>query len=250
MKQLPWELEALRAAAPNFQAPTDAFDPQGAWELRYALLTVLPDSQFGHTTSAGGFRIRRTPVGPGVVKHDVRLVSQQNDKSVYHAHAEITSATDTLATPRNWTMRTEIRSAAGVVDADTTLVQTGKVVGGNLQRRNGRAERVLPAPEHFTSNWSLFDAVQRLPVAPQEPLRFDMFEELDLFKPNQRLLFRQTQTVELGRQQLRLHRFEQFGDGILPYTYWLDNQHRLLIAAGGLRVFLFDPSVRLPEDPS
>jgi len=47
---------------------------------------------------------------------------------------------------------------------------------------------------------------------------------------------------------MRLHSFEQTGDGILPYSYWLDDQHRLLLAVGGVRTFVWDPSARLPED--
>jgi len=47
---------------------------------------------------------------------------------------------------------------------------------------------------------------------------------------------------------MRLHSFEQTGDGILPYSYWLDDQHRLLAAVGGVRTFIWDPTVKLPED--
>ena len=249
-KELPWEMEALQGTVRHFQAPTDTFDPNGVWEHRYAIFTILPQSRFGSTKSDGGFRIRRTPAGAGNVNHEVCLATQQNDKTVYHAHAEITSTSDALATPRRWVLHAEIRSPSGQIEPETVLTQTGEVVSGKIRRRSGKAERSVLAPERFTSNWSLFDAVQRLPVEPHEPLRFDMFEELDLYKPNQRLMFRQTQTVALGGQTLRLHRFEQFGDGILPYTYWLDEQHRLLMAFGGLRAFLFDPSVRLPEDQS
>ena len=240
----------MQAVVHSFQVPTDAFDPNGAWEHRYAMFTLLPPSRFGSTKSDGGFRIRRTPAGTVDVNHEVCLATQQNDKTVYHAHAKITSASDVIVTPRQWLLHAEIRSPSGQVEPETVLTQTGEVVGGKIHRHNGKVEHVVPAPERFTSNWSLFDAVQRLPTIAHEPLRFDMFEELDLYKPNQRLMFRQTQTVALGGQQLRLHRFEQFGDGILPYTYWLDEQHRLLIAFGGLRAFLFDPSVRLPEDQS
>ena len=104
-------------------------------------------------------------------------------------------------------------------------------------------ERTMPAPERLTSNWSLLDALQRLAADDTQPLTFDMLEELDLLKPNQRLVRRHATEVELAGQPVRLEGFEQTGRGILPYAYWRDDQSRLLLAVGGMRACLWDASV-------
>ena len=67
-----------------------------------------------------------------------------------------------------------------------------------------------------------------------------MLEDLDLFKPEQSLRPVGAVTLELGGRQVRLHGFRQIGRGILPTHYWLDDEHRLIAAAGALRAFIWD----------
>lgn len=108
-----------------------------------------------------------------------------------------------------------------------------------------QTEHKLRAPNAFTGSWSLFDAVQRLPFEV-DPIEFDMLDDLELMKPRQRLVAGPSIEVVLNGRKLRLHSFEQIGEGILPYSYWLDDQHRLLIAVGGVRAFIWDPTASTP----
>lgn len=50
------------------------------------------------------------------------------------------------------------------------------------------------------------------------------------------------QSITLGEKTLSLHVFEQTGHGVLPWRWWLDDQHRVLLAAGGRRAYLLTPS--------
>jgi hypothetical protein len=245
---LPHSLAKAMECLVGFEAPSGPFDPNGAWEHRYAVWIVLPESQFGKTTPFGAFRIRRQPAGGDAARLEVSLASVQggNRSSCYRAEARITCATDRLSTPRAWELRTVILDRNNKPIAGTEARETNEVAGGVIRRR-GKVERTMPAPKAFTSNWSLFDAIQRLPGNEVEPMTFDMFEELDLLKPNQRLAYRRTVEMALGGKLVKVHGFEQIGEGILPYTYWLDDQRRLLMAIGGLRAFIFNPSAEIPE---
>ena len=43
-----------------------------------------------------------------------------------------------------------------------------------------------------------------------------------------------------NNKKISLQRFEQIGHGILPYEYWLDKNHRLVIAVTGPRAYILD----------
>ncbi len=114
----------------------------------------------------------------------------------------------------------------------------GKQVPRTAASVSGKAEEInMSGP--FSSNWSLFDAVQRLPFDCR-PLEFTLMEELELPKPEQRLSPGAAVEVELGGRVVKLRSFEQIGRGILPITYWLDDNQRLLVATGGRRSYLLE----------
>jgi hypothetical protein len=93
-----------------------------------------------------------------------------------------------------------------------------------------------------------------------------MLDHLDEPKPNQSLSYRETADVLLsgrhltkrraahldkrqarkparslrGTQPVRLHAFEQLGDGIVPWIYWVDDRGRLLVAVSGLEAYILE----------
>ena len=240
---LPHSLAKMKAALDAFRPPSGPFDPHGIWDHRYAVWIVLPESNFGKAQPMGALQIRRQPAGENAATLDVILKTTQGVRTSYRAEARIACAADRLSTPTSWELKSVILDFAGKPVPGADAQETGRVEQGIIHRK-GKVERTLPAPKAFTSNWSLFDAVQRFPGNEIEPMNFDMFEELGLFKPNQRLSFKQSIELELGGARVRLHGFQQLGEGILPYHYWLDDQRRLLIAVGGLRAFVFDSSAQ------
>jgi hypothetical protein len=252
---LPRPLAKLGAALKEFQPPSGPFDPKGAWEHRYAIWVIYPDAPGGGNRLAnqsmtrvmGALRIRRQPEA-GAIMLDVGLAAKLGGRVAGNClvTAHVTCADDPLATPRAWDLRSVTLGQDGKPIEGTESKETGQIADGMIRRR-GKAERAIPAPKAFTSSWSLFDALQRLPGDDVAPMTFDLLEEMDLLKPNQRLYYRQTVEAPMGGRPVRLHGFEQIGEGILPYTYWLDDQRRLLIAVGGMRAYLFDASAELPE---
>ncbi len=230
-----------------FQHPTEPFDPDGDWEHRYAVWIVVPKQGVGRSHRAGSLHLRRQPAEAGAIRLSVALAAQQGGNTTYQVSARLVAAADALTTPRSWELDAQILGAQRQPVADTQVSETGEVANGVIRLR-GTRQRLIPEPEAWTSNWSLFDAVQRRPIDRAEPLAFTMLEELSLPKPDQRLAYREATELELGGRLVRLHCFEQTGVGILPYQYWLDDQHRLLVAVGGLRAFVFDATAAAPGE--
>ena len=247
---LPFSLDIVSDYLAGLSPPDGPFDPQGEWDHRYVMWIALR-GQFGKSHKHGALRIRRLVDASGARVSISQTTGPLDMGKTGHTTATVTLSlskglADRLATPGKWEIESRILDAAGKpVEYSQTRV-TGEVTQGAIVFR-GASDRRLKAPKAFTGSWSLFDAVQRLPFdAP--PIRFDMLDDLELMKPRQRLAPGPAIEVTLGGRSLKLHSFEQTGDGILPYSYWLDDQHRLLAAVGGVRTFIWDPSAKLPED--
>lgn len=227
----------MREILAPLRVPEGPFDPQGAWEQRYSVCVLAPErgAKGEHPHPYGTLLLKRKPAGEGRLTLEVDLTLATRGPSGARTRASLTCAADRLATPREWELRAEAVERGETV-AETVVAETAAVRDGVLVRR-GRVERKLALPRPFTSNWSLLEAVERLPF-DTAPLNFDMLEDLDLYKPEQSLRPAGTVTAELGGRQVRLHGFRQIGRGILPTHYWLDDQHRLIAASGGLRAFI------------
>jgi hypothetical protein len=129
----------------------------------------------------------------------------------------------------------------------TRVEESGEVKDGGVEVRpakEGMRPRTLKVPSPFTSNWSLFEAVQRLPGKETSPIQFALLEDLDLLKEGQRLTFRGETTLTLNGKTIPLQEYQQIGDGILPFHYNLDEQRRLIVALSGQRAYLWNPKAQ------
>lgn len=232
-------LAPLRAALEPLALPQGGFDPLAAWEHHYTALVLGPArlaaSENPHP--GGSLQLRRTPAGDGrfTLAVEQRIGSRAGSSLVTQARIEC--AADRLATPRAWDLHTCIE-AGGTPVAETAVAETGLAREGAVTRR-GQAERTIPTPGPFTCNWSLLEAVQRLPFDGGAPIAFDLIEDLELLKPEQRLAPVGPVTLALAAGPVRLHGFRQIGRGILPTHFWLDDAHRLIAVTGSLRGFIW-----------
>lgn len=232
----PLSLEFLRAlgALEGFVAPAGRFDPNGEWEARYRLWMVQ-SSQGG-----GCLHLRRQPGDDGV-RLRVELAVAEVDGYLRRTQADLHCAADALCTPRAWQLSSQSIGFDGRTIPGTELSETGAIRDGVLEVRFGRRSRKQKLPGAATSNWSLFDVVQRLAGEKTRPLTLALLEEMDLVKPGQRLCFREMKDFELGGRKLRLCGYHQVGRGVLPWQYWVDEQGRLLLAFSGVRAWVRDP---------
>jgi hypothetical protein len=207
-----------------------------------------PHANAGMSRDFGTLRVRRKPVGANAIALEITQTTRQAGWGGFgHAlEANVTCAADALCTPQSWDVRSVMLDQKHRPVQDTEWRKRGKVDGGAI-RYAGKAERRMPAPKAYTSNWSLLDALQRLPGDDAKPTVFDLLEELDLLKPHQRLAFYRVVEMELGGKKTRLHGFSLIGEGILPYEFWLDDQRRVLLAIGGRRAYVFNPAAEVME---
>jgi hypothetical protein len=235
----------LVAHLKDFAPPSGPFDAEGSWEHHYSIRLIHRWQGVDNLAPAGVLRLRREPMEGKTFRLHVTLAPALGS-NVERVEAQTECAQDRLSTPRRWEVVTYFVDPKGRYVEDTEVRETGEFTGKAV-RRHGRRTRSMGVRGPLTSNWSLFDALQRLPRETGPPLEFAMLEELRLLRLKQRLMYRESVETEIGGKPTRLHEFEQFGEGILPYRYWLDDAGRLLFAAGGLRACVIDPKGTVPE---
>jgi len=239
----PLSLNALRAygALKGLAPPEDAFDPAGAWRHLYRLWLVgNPVFQYRGFIEVG----RGAPAADGTVNLDVRrTILLGHHPAIHTTTARLKCAADALCTPRSWQIEAQTLTVDMKPFARSRVAESASVRGQTIAITRGgrRLERRLPTP--FTSDFSLFDAVQRLPKEKTRPMAFALLQDLDQVKEGQRLSYRERIRFEVGGKELALHCYQQIGQGILPYRYYVDARGRLLVAISGIQAYIFDPQV-------
>lgn len=228
----------------DFSMPEGPFDPRGEWEHRYRVCVVRMTPQDGwRCLPSGALILRRKPLDGGRLELAAYFGAEHGATTRDRLDAQMVCKADAAGSLVSWQTRAFIQDAKSGAAASEPVVETGSIAGGEI-RFSGAHKKTLRAPEPISSNWSLFEAVQRL--APErETLEFSMLEELRLLRLNQRLVPKPPMEIQVGGRAVLLRRFEHFGDGVLPYTYWLDGAGRLLFAVGGLRAYLWDAKAEL-----
>jgi hypothetical protein len=217
----------------EFKPPDGPFDPRVSWRHMYRLWMVGREVgylQLTRTAPADG--------GPAQLEVDQRFM-QENGVAV--TTAAIRTGTDPLACPQSWDLEAVILDTDAKPVEVTRIKAAGAVKDGAVHATRGGRTTARPAPAPLTSNWSLFDAVQRLAPGDGKTLEFTLLEELDLLKPEQQLAYRGTVATELGGRAVTLHHWQHLGRGIEPYDYYVDGSGRLLVALSGIRAYFLDP---------
>jgi len=229
-----WEMQAFDALAP----PEPDFDPSGAWTHTYRIWTC-----HGYLLTAnsdvGFLRLTRTPGDPFELSAEQRMI---NHEGLVHAQsARITCALDALASPLGWELRSTFVSPESLELNELAVAQTARLRDGAYLTPEGERAVELSEGSHPAADWCLFEAVQRLPFSEDVDERFDLLEGLSLVKPGHRLRYTGAREVRLGQEDVTLHRFVQTGRGMLPYEWWLDEAHRLVMVVTHSRVYILDP---------
>ena len=238
---LPFSLAMINDRLAHFHAPVEPFDADGPWEHRYTVWVAIRGPA-GASWDAGTLSVCCRPRKKGVDLDLTQLTILRGTTDVAVTRAEIQCADDDLSSPCRWNVRSGLFTSEDKIVANTRTEISGNVP----DREANRHDRLT------TSNWSLFHAFARLHVlnerpSEEDPLEFDMLEDLELPKPRQRLWFQKTFDLELGGNSIRLYGWKQIGHGILPYTYWLDKEGRLLFAVGNLKTYVWNPDAQVRE---
>jgi len=215
--------------------PAERFDPAGEWTQTYRLWMVQ------RYRSGGKLVVRRAPSGRDGVRLRVESTIAEYGGHLRRLEAVLDCAADTLCSPRGWRLKATHLDVRDKPTAGSGLSERGTLADGAWTVRFGDRSRTRKVPSPVTSNWSLFEAVQRLPGKDTQPLGFAMLDEMDLLKLDQQLSFCGTKQVQVGGRKRTLRGYAQIGCGVLPWQYWVDEQGRLLLAFSGVRAYVWDP---------
>jgi hypothetical protein len=215
----------------SFVPPATLFDPNSAWSHRYKIFTLVSGTGVRPTNRNGGsLKIERSPREGGGSILTVDYVKTTQWAGTHKISAQLTCAGDPIATPLAWSLE---------------FTACPPPHGPALPSQKSLSGKHLPVKPPHTTNWSLFEAVQRMPRREGPALRFTLFDPCDVPKPNQVLSFYKTAQLA-GRwpkaPNMLVHGFLQIGQGISPQVYWVDDTGRLLFLIAGIDAYVLQAS--------
>jgi len=214
------ELDALK----KLPFTPEDFKPDGNWVSTYRIWTCHGYRESGNE-NVGFLRIERTADSEKTFMLNVHQEVVQTDAITHIIDDTIKCRNNQLASPVEWKLQSRF------TDTD------GKHIPELLGSNNGKAAKEA---ERTTSDFCLFEAVQRLAYDKESSVSFDLLEGMRLSKPRHRLLYRGISPLKMKGRDIPLHCFVQLGSGILPYEYWLDDRHRLLAAVSMNKAYILD----------
>ncbi len=102
-------------------------------------------------------------------------------------------------------------------------------------------KRKIKSKNPFALSWLLFDAVQKLPREKFEPINFTLIDHFDQIKPDNQISFHGSNVIDIPKKEkLKLHVYDQLGNGIVPIVYYVDDFGRLLFVVSGIEVYILN----------
>ncbi len=231
----------------GFPPTPQDFDPKGNWINTYRIWGCHGYLNSGNR-DVGYLQIEKS-LKDDPVEYSITVTQEliQTHGIVNQIQAEITCNLDPLAAPVSWNLISRFIGPDGKEKKELTLKE--KVVyiskGDLLEVHTGAKQFTRKVKSPLTSDWTLFAAVQELPYLPEESKHeFHVLEGLSLLKEDHRLSFQGIHEVKIADQDVPLNQFEQTGRGVLPYAYWLDDQHRLVMVVTMSRVYVLDEKAK------
>jgi len=200
------------------------FHPGREWVNSYRIWTCHGYRENGNQ-NVGYLRIRRVRDSDKTFKLNVHEEILQTDARVGITDGTITCRNDAPASLIRWNVSSRL------------LGGDGEEIPEVLAINNGTPDEGM---DGITGDWCLFEAVQRLSPDRRTSLRFDLLEGMSLVKLKHTLSYRGVHPISINNEETSLHRFVQFGSGILPTDYWLDPDHRLLIVTSMNKAYILD----------
>jgi len=238
-----FSLGMLERVTRDFIPPESAFNPKGAWENTYRVYALFQTGrQFaGYDVPLGSFRVARTPLDGGSSRLKVEYRKENRRASPHRIAGELECAGDPLATPLGWQFTAGFCSPPQTSVGSLHTKHTMEARGKTIELAGAGFKRTIPRPAAYSSLWALVDAVQRMPRDPDKALRFTFFDLNFTPKPAHLLRYREAAELTFPKapqRRIRMHAFEQLGEGIVPSIYWTDDSGRLLLFSSGLHGYV------------
>jgi hypothetical protein len=232
----------------DFYVPEGKFDPAGSWKQVYRMWSIQP--RISPKTIDGYLTLRRESRDGGIAL-DVEQQTLMKGTGAGPIHsrpfaywhkASIQCQANRWCTPQRWTAETWGTDQEKNVEPLTHVKFAAEVLGQEI-RFSGIQNPAVHVAADWTMDWTLLEALQRLPAEENGNLAFDMIEDLDLLRPGQQLTFIRPFEANLAGKATQVYGFCQIGTGTLPITYLLDQNHRLLLAMHNIRAFILQPKM-------
>jgi len=231
-----YPLASLLTALRRFEPPKGDFDPAGSWEQTWQVCTLA--GRAAAVRPVGRLTLRR-----GVSGKTARL-NVTYRRNVTGGRQEVTGtlegpADDPLAAPRRWSFRIRLFDTKGQPIPGTDIARRAAFADGRITVADATETRTLDPAGPYTVNWSLFDAVQRLPGGKTPAHTFTLIDHFDQAKSGTTLAFRREMDVQVaGGRAIATRAYEQLGRGNVPWVYWTDASGRLLWVVAGLEGYV------------
>jgi hypothetical protein len=217
------------------------FDPHGNWTNAYRIWTCHGFRETGNQ-DVGFLRIKREAPSESTTEFGLEIHQEvvEADGILNVIEVNMTCLNNQLSSPIKWNLSSRFIDSDGKVISELGTREEIEVSGNTLSVGIGRRTFTREVTGKFTSDWCLFEAVQRLKFDKETSLSFDMLGGLSLLKQDQQFSYRGAYRMDLSSNSASLHRFDQLGDGILPYEYWLDKNHRLVVVTSMNKAYILD----------
>jgi len=225
----------------EFPQSPEQFDPQGNFTNTYRVWTCHGFRETGNQ-NVGFLRIKRSAPSESKTTFGLEIHQEivEADGMLNVIEVNMICLNNQLASPVQWHLHSLFldpnRQNIHDLGTDERAVIDGNII--NVITRGHKFRREVRGP--LTCDWCLFEVVQRLNFYKESSLSFDMLEGLSLLKQAQQLSYRGAYPMNLSSNNMSLHRFDQLGDGILPYEYWLDDNHRLMAVTSMNKAYILD----------
>lgn len=218
----------------------DTFKPDGDWINKYRIWTCHGYRERGND-NVGWLRIERTVRGPkGSFILKVRQEVVQTDRLLNVIDVAIKCLNKQPPSPVEWQLSSRFMGPDQRWKNELEVVEKGAVDRNRMTVTAAEHTLKREVPSALTSDWCLFEAVQRLDFEDKPALTFNLLEGLGVLKEDQQLLYRGGHRMKINGKDMSLHRFDQLGRGILPCEYWLDDRHRLLMVTSMNKAYILD----------
>lgn len=214
--------------------PIAGFDPAGKWKQDYTMYVLQPNAG----VKKGEFSLERAAKGTGNFALTVRTRRIGNSGFSQFQHAEIQCRFNALASPLSWVFDTRMaRNAQDPPYLDSGRRHSADVTGGVLRVRDKLQTRKEAIDGLYSNEWTLLEAVQRLPGQSMKAINYTLIDEYDTPQPNHTLAYRTHAQVALQSGPAQLVGYYDLGRAVVPTVYWVDEHGRLTFVCTGLMVY-------------
>lgn len=219
--------------------PDNIFKPEGDWTQTYRIFTCHGYTHRKNLTR-GFLKIQRENKASGDQIHfRIKQKIVNSEGRVQKIDADVRAKNDNLATLLHWSVESRFFNSAGNKIPDLSMSEEYDIE--TYREVVSEESSVFKPTGPITSDFTLFEAIPRLPFSTEANPSFHVVEGLTLFKRNHYLVYRGEDSLKTEKQDATLQWFHQIGEGVLPYEYWVDNHRRLIAATTLSRAYLLDP---------